>query len=248
MYKYRKELISSKVDGLLKGRGLALFFHYSNVNAKDWQRIRAELALAGEIPLLVVKNRVAKRRILSSPSPSIQQPLTGLDLVRKRDQSSHLSLKPTSSATPEEETQFDSEKGRVSQSKGEQIDSRSMKNEKVADKVADFDLLQGPTLLVGCNSLKDFKLVFSILSKSGHFLLVGGIYNRKSINHSQLQRLFSLDLSLYTLLLQTLQTRVPFLLSLSQRYNFHLLTWYQRKLLFLLQQRLLKAIPSKPHI
>ena len=237
--------MSFKVDGLLKGRELALFFHYSNVNAKDWQRIRAELALAGEIPLLVVKNRVAKRRILPSPPPSIQQPLASLDLGKKRDQSSHFSLKPASSAIPRKKTQFDDEKGRVSHPKGEQIDSRRMKNEK---KVAAFDLLQGPTLLVGCNSLKDSKLVFSILSKSGHFLLVGGIYNRKCINHSQLQRLFSVDLSLYTLLLQTLQTRVPFLLSLSQRYNFHLLTWYQRKLLFLLQQRLLKAIPSKPHI
>ncbi len=241
----------SKVDGLLKGKELALLFHYNNVNARDWQKIRGELALAGEVPLLVVKNRVAKRRILpylSPPSPSAPQSPVGLDLGEKRgreekDHSPSFSLEPLSSARPKRGSPFETKKEEVFHPKREQAISSGKGN----GRVAAFDLLQGPTLLVGCNSLNDFKSVFSVLSKSGHFLLVGGIYNNRSINHSQLKRLLSLDTSLYTLLLQTLQTRGTFLLSLSQRYNFHFLSWYQRKLLFLLQQRLFNITRSQPN-
>lgn len=86
-------------------------------------------------------------------------------------------------------------------------------------------LFQGPTFLIGINSPEQSKQIFDIVKKEKKLIFVGGLYQKKLINHLDVDRLLIVE-----------KTAHPFLINILQSSLYTtLLTTYSNNLYYLLK-------------
>lgn len=101
--------------------------------------------------------------------------------------------------------------------------SSNKKREQSFEKIN--TLFQGPTFLIGINSPEQSKQIFNIVKKEKKLIFVGGLYQKKQINHLDVDRLLMVEKTAYTSLINILQ---------SSLYTT-LLTTYSNNLYYLLK-------------
>ena len=69
-----------------------------------------------------------------------------------------------------------------------------------------YTLFQGPTFLIGVNDFEPSKQVFYTVKKEKKLLFVGGLYQKKQINHLDLDYLLKLDKGLHRYVINILQS------------------------------------------
>ena len=104
--------------------------------------------------------------------------------------------------------------------------SQDTKKGETLEKV--YTLFQGPTFLIGINSPEQSKQIFSILKQQKKLLFVGGLYQNKQINHLDLDHLLQLEKTVYTSLINTVQSSEYLsLLNTHKNSLYYLLKCYQ---------------------
>lgn len=221
MTKRKKLFQLHQIDNCLKNKKIVLFFQYNNVNTRDWGLLRGELLSevasckgspiptsllrepngvslgeAGstnrEVPIstLVVKSKIGQfylaQRLATNPGSTLSRPRTPIKLV--------------------------SETASSGEGSGNELPSRLGNSTRCAE------LFQGPTFLFACNSHREMVIGCKVISNkrdrhsNNHAILLGGIYFGKVATHLDIDKLSSLDSSVYAALPMALESKVAFLL------------------------------------
>lgn len=288
MVNIKNKIIKTKINSFLERNELVLFYHYSNLNTKHWNILKAEIYKITPVDLMMAKNKIVQKAIVGtknsleyadSLSFCIKDSKKKLPLSVHHNWSPPISCGgllegqhyvPSSSSeesclAPEHprEMAFIEGDGYTSQLKNTENVKKQIKTlftengdlqteiknyklcgRKVVKKNSFFSkcysLLQGPTLLIGCKSIKQMFYFTQLLNKKNDFLLLGGFYQKQVINHIDVHRLVHLEHQIYEKLLQKMQNPLHPIILLKKQFHFYFLYYYQQKLIYILKNKVTK--------
>ena len=95
-------------------------------------------------------------------------------------------------------------------------------------------MFQGPCLAVGCFELPQLLKIMELVKKNSKILTVGAIVEKKIFTHLDLNKLITLDNTVYNSLLTNFSQSTLFYSTLQNSINFEILQHNQRDLLYCL--------------
>lgn len=95
-------------------------------------------------------------------------------------------------------------------------------------------MFQGPCLAIGCFELSQLIKIMEIIKKTSKILTVGAIIEKKILTHLDLNKLITLNTSVYNSLLNNFSYSSIFYNTLQNSLNFEILQQTQRNLMYCL--------------
>ena len=288
MVNIKNKIIKTKINSFLERNELVLFYHYSNLNTKHWNILKAEIYKVTPVEIMMAKNKIVQKAIVgteNSISHADSLSFCTKDSIKKLSPSVHHNLSPPTTSgglvegqhyvpsfsceesclAPDHPREMTFIEGapRTSQLKNTEkvksqiktlftencdLQTESKKYKLCGSKVVKknsffskcYSLLQGPTLLIGCKSIKQMFYFTQLLNKRNNFLLLGGFYQKQVINHIDVHRLVHLEHQIYEKLLQKMQNPLHPIILLKKQFHFYFLHYYQQKLICILKNKVTK--------
>ena len=225
----KKWLINQKGAKILNEFSILLHFQYNNVSTKEWHFLKNELKQIEEVSSLVIQNKIAEKiieKIQDSKANSLEN---SNSTEKKRDYRNPIKNKI-------ENYNHQSTLSHSTLSLNHNHDYKGLVNK--VDRLFIFDervknLFQGPTFLIGCNTIEQLKKIKNLMKNFSNFIFIGGVYKNQTISHYTLEKLVKLDESVKLELIYCLKSKLASLNflknNLSQKLFFHLSHCQEKK-------------------
>lgn len=169
----KKEISLQKELNVLTKNSFLLFYQFNNVSSSKWKLVKNEVRKEGKIDHLIFQNKTAAIALQAQESQQLEEfPLFKTKDILKDPKAVQEHSKRV---LPVLEKQELSKLDRISMDK-------KIKN-----------LLQGPTFVLGCETIKQLVPIHKLLKNFSNFLFIGGLYNNQFITHYSIEKLFTLD-------------------------------------------------------
>lgn len=217
MVNKRKQLHQHKMEKVLRQHNSVLLYQHSGLATKKWKDLREALAQLTQttIPVPATYSMHLQREGRKAVAVFVKDRIAGL--------SQRLPISSTTFSCNNMIEQTAKSKGVTIIDKNcipslrQQSKSKNSKNSKKSKNSVALShdirgtIYQGPILLIGCNSHTDMVLAHKTLARQAerhryNVLLLGGLHHGTQLNHKDIERLLSLDRSIYTSLLHILES------------------------------------------
>lgn len=169
----KKEISLQKEFNVLRKNSFLLFYQFNNVSSSKWKLIKNEVQKEGKIDHLIFQNKTAA---IALQAQELQQ-LEEFYLFKTKSKKKSL---PKSEQEHSKKVLLVLEKQKLLKSGRISIDKK-IKN-----------LLQGPTFVLGCQTIEALVPIYKLLKNFSNFLFIGGLYNNQFITHYSIEKVFTL--------------------------------------------------------
>ena len=182
----KKNIISHNISLFLENNLLVFFFNYNHMSTEEWRALKNQFSNIEKVYTLVVKNKIASK------------------IIKTNGQKHHINesewLKPLTPLVRRDVSSVGTKKAVL---KGDNEYSPNINKNNPFENVC--TLFQGPTFLIGINSPEQSKQVLDKVKKEKKLIFVGGLYQKKQINHLDLDYLLKVEKGVHANLINTLQ-------------------------------------------
>jgi len=190
MLSRKKQLYKHKIERALKRYNAVLIYQHSGLTTERWKQLRELLA---QMPRSSSTLSCQNLDISSSTEAGGAVVMSIRDKIARISENLQLLPDDCSSDTDT----------RCHPSWGQQHKTGKQETTTFAGET----VYQGPVLLIGCNSHRAMVSAHSLLVKQGkRVLLLGGSYYQAKLNHKDLSHLLTLNTSVYTSLLDVVES------------------------------------------
>ena len=248
----KKNIISHNISLFLENNLLVFFFNYNHMSTEEWRVLKNQFSNIEKVYTLVVKNKIASKIIkINGQKHHINKSVTSLAYTAKQCRqitesdvkgdvrtnqrfTSEAMLEWCQPLTPLVRRDVSSVGTKEAVLKGDNEYSPNINKNNPFENVC--TLFQGPTFLIGINSPEQSKQVLDTVKKEKKLIFVGGLYQKKQINHLDLDYLLKIEKGVHANLINTLQYLLYLTPLTTHSANlYYLLKCYQDKRSLLLR-------------
>lgn len=175
----KKEISLQKELDVLTKNSFLLFYQFNNVSSSKWKLVKNEVRKEGKIDHLIFQNKTAAIALQAQESQQLEK----FPLFKTKD---ILKDKRAKLSDPKA-VQEHSKRVLPVLEKQELLKLDRMSIDK---KIK--NLLQGPTFVLGCETIEQLVPIHKLLKNFSNFLFIGGLYNNQFVTHYSIEKLFTL--------------------------------------------------------